>query len=1674
MTNRFWVLVFVLMHQLVLAQYKFSADPAVFPQDVNAMMATTKNPQAIAAAASFATAFASFSPEHQKKIIETSQKLSKTKKLKAFPQFNDFFISLTAAKNKNISNSNIDTLLLITSTIADKYDGKQLQDFMATIRNFLEHGYLYKSTYNSLRFAGGDFSFRMVQAKEPDSYIEEFDEKLEQQTDTASKKTLKDAQQDFFSDWDVPVEEDAGFGTITDESKEEVNVLDVGYAYPPQPPIDGAIIEFKNADLVFVTPKDSSLLKGTNGSLLLKNGIFVGKGGTMDWHAAGLASTEVWAEMREFNFPVKSAKLISEGARLHYPSKADSTVEGVFEFRENKGKSDVQYPRFKSFKSDVDVKGFDQNIKYRGGFSMNGKHIYSSSIDEGFATITIEKEGKPRIRAVSAKFELGDSLITTNYCGITLYMEEDSITHPGTAMKYNKKNQTLYVTKQPGFNYAPFIDTYHRLEIITDAIQWDLNKKAIDLNIINAKNHIPATFESDEFFHADKFFKLKGLYRFHPLQVVCAYSDKIKSTTFYAADVAASNKLELNTFKGSMVQLMKLGYIDYNIRTGLIQLRPKAKHYVLSSRNKKDYDNVFFVSLSPNAVNATLDLETHELHVRGVDRIYISDSLKVNLTPDNKEIKIEKNRNFRFTGQINTETFQFVGQDFRFVYDSFLVHMPKIDQIRLAVSSKKRPNPKDTAQMAGRSRVLGNELRYSSGTLYINKPDNKSARKKFAQYPIFDATSGASVFFNKKNINGGVYDTTIKFEIPPFRLDSLSSDDPHSIGFEGTFKSGGIFPEFKEKLVVMPDYSLGFKHKVPRDGYQVYTGSGKFYSTVTLDGKGIRGEGEIKYLTTQLYSKDFIFYKDSVKTEGTKYITKPGTHPDALPTVKYPIAKASNYRLKWLPYQDSMFVSNSKEPINMYDSTATMQGTVNIRKTAMLGRGVVFTRGSITESKKLNFEQTKFTAREAKFQIESDDPDKPAVLGINDKIDFDLDKRLVSFTPEIEGDASNSFPYVEYRSSLQEAVWDLDKKNVILSVKDSSDISKSYFYSTRKDQDSLVFNATHALYDIPKQVLNIRGVPFIHVADAKIFPDSNKVRIEQNAVMTTLRKAKLEIDTTHKYHYLYDGTVDIKSRLKFEGVATYRYVNLGDDTLAISFQDFRTEPGRKKKEGMHTVATGLVKEDDKLFIGPKIIYKGKVTMFAESPYLVFDGYLKLDLKGALSYSEWLKYTNDGETKEVKIDLKNAVSDNGTPLSTGMHLDKRTNQLYTTFISKKVNQTDPDFFLADKAFEFDLDSNEFRVGSIDKFHHKSQEGNNLIYNDTKSEIRYSGKYTLLHLPEKDESVKLLVGGDGSADINKSEYNFKVLMSFNPKIHAKVTDAIGKDLKGVAQMVIDSIPDSTLTDPLVMAREEEIMTHKIGALAGNSGVQKYKDGKATGAPMSALNSEFAKAFLFSNVKFKWSPAYKAFYSVGRIRVESILKNEIKKEVNGYIEIRKGSKGDKITVYLEPTPNSWYYITYDENRLAVASSSESVTKAVAGRSKGEMPDRSKFFFVAAEPIEKQKFLVDFRSHYLGTTEEHQIDLEEKKEEETPVEEKKEEIDISEPEIGTETPEEETTPNPVTNKKDSKKKKKKEPTYDQYKLPDEPEDTQVPDAEEKEKPTIEDQKELKDDKQKMKDLFK
>ena len=242
------------------------------------------------------------------------------------------------------------------------------------------------------------------------------------------------------------------------------------------------------------------------------------------------------------------------------------------------------------------------------------------------------------------------------------------------------------------------------------------------------------------------------------------------------------------------------------------------------------------------------------------------------------------------------------------------------------------------------------------------------------------------------------------------------------------------------------------------------------------------------------------------------------------------------------------------------------------------------------------------------------------------KLKFDLEQNYADISPEVEGEAAIDFPFAQFKTSIPKMRWDLDEQKITMSKDPDVPLENSYFYTTRKELDSLNFNAEKAEYNLKTQELKVSGIPYIIVADAKITPENNEVLILENAKIGTLKNTTIILDTLNGYHRLTEGVVDIISRKEFSGQATYQYVNFLNDTFAIKMTDFHLEPIAAEEEtkrssrknapaaSMQTVATGSVSDKDQLVLGAGMFYKGDMIMYATRPALQLTGFVKLDIK----------------------------------------------------------------------------------------------------------------------------------------------------------------------------------------------------------------------------------------------------------------------------------------------------------------------------------------------------------------------------------------------------------------------------------------------------------------------------
>lgn len=1541
---------------------RWSTQPEEFVTQLTNMMRLSKVQASVDVADQFGASWGNLTAGQQQSIMAAAAEFDK-RRYRALPYYQAMMeLVVQASQSLGSDKANMDGLMDCLAKTAVQEPPKNLVPFCDRVKFFLVNQALYFNKFYTLRVSQAPFSFEYVgQSAEISDTIPA----------TPPESTTSQQKLDEWGTEPAPVMDPAGSGAVSAMEQQGPDVV--------QPGLEGAVIRFAKVDLTLGTGYDSTTLYNTSGAFMISKNHWVGEGGRFDWTVAGLEANEAYVDLDKYNFRVVLPHILAENATLHYDSRLTEPVKGAFEFRSVKHASPEvnTYPRFISYNAVSAYKNLGDDVTLTGGFSLQGRKINTSAVYLGKSTLTIRHRNNEVFRGISRRFEL-DSNITSAAVYSVLPRGLDSITQANARLVYERNpERRIKLYKNVGkYKEAPFFDSYFRTEITCEALFYTLDSNKIDFYNQSNRLRTPVVVESMDYFTTDRYADVQGINKFSPIGILVAnYNRTNRNPHFYADEIAEFYKLKPAQVRASMLSLAEEGFIEYDPITGEGELGNKLKHYYSSMKKMKDYDYIAILSIAPERMNARIDLDSNILFVYGVDKFSVNDSLGVYIKPKDRTLKLLQNRDFQFNGEISAGNFVVNGEKFLFNYNFYQVDLTKIDSIDVLPDARlktQRARAKNASRLTGKNynaeeQGEGGKPNYTSGVLFINKPDNKSNAVSLPQYPIFDVQAPAYVYFDKPNILKGAYNKRVYFYVPPFKVDSISGPNLAAISFNGSFHSDDIFPEFEERLIVRPDKTLGFEHHVPTEGYQLYKGPGKFFGDISLDGKGLRGKGEIKYLTTTVKSDDFIFYQDSVVAKGQTVFMEKGTYGDS---AAYPDANVTEYNMKWLTKADTMYLTNAgKTPWYFYNKRVRMNGTLAINEKGAFGSGIIKASGSRAESPAYSFKQDRLSGRNAFFEVQSDNPVKPAFACKNVKFDFFVDQEYAEFSPEEEGFASNEFPFARYKTSIPKAVWDLKKKTVTMTKPEGADLSSSIFYSTLPDQDSLNFQATGAVYDIAKSTLNISGVPFIYVADGMIIPDSGRVEILENAEMTPLKKAVLVLDTINKYHRLIDATITVKSRYAFEGEATYLYVNTVNDTLPIRFDKFEfveDKDGKKDKDSkepiLHTKSGGEIDEEKPLKIANGVLFKGTATMWANRPTLEFQGYVKLDLRK--TDTEWLKYESTGESKEFVLDLKSAMDAEGNPVTTGLFVEDGSSELYGVFVNGKRTSQDHEVFSVTGVMNFNSETKEFRVGSADRLAEKTTEGNIFAYNDSTGRTSFEGRLHFLNKETKEFSI--LASGAGVGVMDSADFDINTLLELEMALPAK---AFADMVKVINQRAKD------IGFPEAMG-DREVFAQRLTDMLGKKTSDEFK--KGGNKPVHTLVSRFAKGMTFTDLGLKWSKKQAAFYTplgkdagtedkFAKLNLLNILNSNINAQVGGYLEIKKADGLDLVTLYIEASPDAWWYFSFDDQmRLAATSSMTDFVDAVQEKSKGAKP--GSFYLEAVDETEKNNFLKHFRQDYLG----------------------------------------------------------------------------------------------------------
>lgn len=1272
----------------------------------------------------------------------------------------------------------------------------------------------------------------------------------------------------------------------------------------------GFIVKFESLTLVCSSVKDSSSIIKTKGIYYYKNNTWDGKGGTVNWNRFGKEmGDEIYVDLADYEINLSQATYSADSAVLHYKRFFKNPVLGRFtdKVMSSPPNERSSYPRFESYLKNFELENIYPFITYFGGFYLNGIELFGNSGPYDISRIIIEKNNKIVGRAKSDLFKLGDKQLESGKAEVVFYIESDSLYHPGVRFRYKAESHDLQLFSEvQGTKIVPFFDSYHQFDIYSPALTWNLDSLNMYFKEIMAVNReSEATLLSVNYFSANDFYTIQGLNELNPMYSIQNYLNIYNDKEIKLNALAAYMKKSTEQVSAVLINLAYDGFLIYDPVKQTAIVKDRFYSFLTAKSGRTDYDVIKLVSRVKNKPNALINLKDLRLDLFGVREVVLSDSQQVYIYPTDQKISIRKNRNITFDGRIHMGLFDFYSRNNTFIYDTFMINMNYIDSLSFKVYTLDSLMRRDSLIR------VQNIVRDLNGRIYIDQPFNKSGLKNFPEFPMFISNEDSYVFYNYRDIQDStLLPETFYFKLDPFKLDSIGTYSTEGMEFDGTMVSAGIFPNFRQPLKVMPDFSLGFEHNTPAEGYPVYGGKGTFSDTIFINKNGISGSGLLNYLSATVSSNNFIFYPDSLVSTSKNF--QIAESPDVY---NFPFAQGDTVDIKWLIDTNVMAISNREKPFTLYKDS-WLQGMLYLNPGYLHGDGSFHFSKSEIQSANIDFRYNDLVADSAKFFLRKDvDTLVFKSLGYLAKIDFAQQK---GWFDHIYDNSFVEFPYNKFTSNLDEAEWDMTEDKIYLlsdlsgaySALDTLDpyslidykLSGPEFISTDPNPDSVIrFFAGKATYDLNNFTIDVEQVRMVKAADAAIFPSNEFLKILRDGGIHTLKNARIILDTLTKYHEIIDAQVDILNKQRYVASGYVNYVDRNMTKQSVFIQRIT-----QNAEGVST-GLGVLEPTDVFFLSPEYFFTGEISFFANKKFLFFSGGYRINEDCIGQEGKWVSFAKfiDPDSIYFEINEKSMIVDQGNARF-GIAYSEETAKYYPLVLAPLKNPQDEILIEARGNIAFDAENNSYFVmqGGLSK--KEVSEGNFVSLNLDRCLLEGNGMFPL---GVSSNVFGVQAGGSfRHLIIPDSTYlNVSLLLNFffDQKAFSIITDSIRIANTNLKKTGLGQFP--LFVSKLLTASESEKLNTELN-LYGQ--VKKMPD-------------QLNHAIIFSDVKFKWDVESRSFISQGPIGIGFINGQSINKYVNGYIQIEKNRGGSSISFYLKLNKSQWYFFTYRNGILQFISS-------------------------------------------------------------------------------------------------------------------------------------------------------
>jgi hypothetical protein len=1312
-------------------------------------------------------------------------------------------------------------------------------------------------------------------------------------------------------------------------------------------------VEFDQADIVCYAQRDSLSIYNTTGTYYPIEKKWVGNKGKVSWERAGKNINKEFATFENYeintnksNFEIDSVNYFN-AALFSHPVKGDLIEKVNFVNDPQKAK----YPRFNSYNNEIQIDSLFEHVAYKGGIAIQGAKFIGKGSKEFPSEIQIIRNDTVFMKAVSEHFSFHKDRIAGKDTEIEILIDTCQIYHPGLLFKYfPKKKEINLIRDGEGLSSSPYFNNYHNLVMDFEMLIWKLDQNMMHFTSMKGATKRQANFESSNYFSMNRFMRIQGMDQQNPLVLLRKYADYIYVETFTVTEYAQYIKKPVNQVRQQLISLSFRGFLTYNRNTDEVTLRKRLNDYILAGMGKQDYDVIQFnTQTNGKQADAIYFIGSSDLQINGVKQIAVSDSQNVVIYPKHQRIVLQKNRDFQFDGKIMAGLLDMYGKDFKFSYENFKIDLDRIDslQINVIVDSLSGFGKRYTNQ-------LGSVLEQISGDLQIDNPNNKAGIQNFAEYPIFNSTDSCYVFYDRKNIQNGVYKRDeFYFKVDPYTVNNINNFDREDLKLDGYFVSDSIFPDFRQSLSIQEDNSLGFKHITPTGGFSAYE-KGNYNDTIHLSNKGLRGSGTLDYLSSVTESKDFVFLPDQMHTNAESFELK-----EQETKMNNPEIHGKEIYTQWFPYKDEMYVKSSALPLDMYQELATLSGTIKLTPEGITGEGSMELINAELDSKYFTYHKKNILADSASFRIKNIDTLGYAFKTESVKADIDFTSRQGKFMNTGEEHISH-FPANKYLSYINSFTWYMDDQMLDFGLEDNTLLANAWeadnlneldtksfnrFVSTDPKQDSISFISPKVRYDARDHSIHAQYVKNLNVADAQLYPDKGDVKVENGGLMQTFHNAKVIADTINEYHNIFNATINVLGKNKYSGSGNYTYVDENGSEQELMFDVIDVDSLGQ------TIALGNLPEEKSFTLSPNFDYKGKIKLEARDSSLFFDGQARIHNKCDQIADNWLDFKSKNNPKNINIPVDiHAIDDDRLKLYNSFFLTNDSIHIYSSFLSRRIFYTDNVLLEAKGYLTYNNKLNAYQIAEKEKLKDKNIRGNIISFYQNNCNMKGEGK---INLGAELGQIKQVASGNIEHDLSSNIVTLDLIYGldffFNDQCMKLMEKAfIEADLKKTN-----------------LNREK--YTRKLTELMGRTKAELAMKGVDANGHYKSLPNELEHSIFFNNVDFIWNKETKAYQSIGDIGIGNINDKQVNKNIKGKIELDKKRSGNRLTMYLEIDKSTWFFFEYHHGVMFARSSIDEFNTIITEtkEDKREFKDplkKNPYSYILSPRSKKTKFLKRF----------------------------------------------------------------------------------------------------------------